>query len=91
MWQSASAHVVHCSPHPRRSPGAGAANVAAAWIDATALCRRFGISRSKLERDLRSGSVPQPVRRGRVRRWSVAEVETYEGRLLADRLDVRTS
>lgn len=57
----------------------------AAWLDAQAFCLRFAISRSKLERDLRSGHVPRPVRLGRLRRWNLAEVERYELRLLADR------
>ena len=60
-------------------------SAAVAWLDASTLCHRFGISRSKLERDIRAGSAPQPVKLGRVRRWSVAEVERYEARLLADR------
>ena len=66
------------SPRPDVSAGT-------AWLDASTLCRRFNISRSKLERDIRNGSAPQPVKLGRVRRWSVAEVERYEARLLADR------
>ncbi len=69
----------------RRPVQAGEGSAVAAWLDADALCRRFAISRSKLERDLRSGAVPLPVKLGRVRRWSLVEVETFERRLLADR------
>jgi predicted DNA-binding transcriptional regulator AlpA len=47
---------------------------------------RFTISRATLERRLRDGSIPRPVRLGALRRWSAAEVERFEQRLLADRL-----
>jgi predicted DNA-binding transcriptional regulator AlpA len=67
-------------PKRRESPA-----VPARWVDAAAFCQRFGMSRATMERRLKAGDVPQPVRLGGRRLWSVAELERFEARLLADR------
>jgi predicted DNA-binding transcriptional regulator AlpA len=56
-----------------------------AWLGAADVCGRFDISRATLERRIRDGSLPAPARIGSLRRWSAAELEKFEQRLLADR------
>lgn len=56
-----------------------------AWFDTAAVLRRFGLSRATLARRLKDGSFPRPAKLGGLRRFSAAELEQFERRLLADR------
>jgi predicted DNA-binding transcriptional regulator AlpA len=48
------------------------------------LLSRWHISRPTLERGIRDGSLPKPVRLAG-RRWILAEIEAYEAAIAADR------
>ncbi len=69
--------------------GTGAARVerrAARWLTRSDLCRRLKISRATSYRLESDGFLPRPVRIGpSTIRWSVAELEKFERRLLEDR------
>lgn len=55
------------------------------WLVKAEVLRRFPFSRSTLERSIRDGSFPRPVKVGRLRMWRLEELERFEQRLLADR------
>jgi predicted DNA-binding transcriptional regulator AlpA len=74
--------------HHRISPGVTAATSPgsrAVWLHAAQVLTRYGISRATLERRVKDKSFPVPVRLGGSRRWSLAELERFDARLLADR------
>lgn len=54
------------------------ADVAATHVDADACASRLGISRRHWTRLVDSGRAPQPVRLGRLVRWSITSLETWE-------------
>jgi excisionase family DNA binding protein len=60
------------------------------YLSAAELCARWGISRPTLERALRNGSMPLPIRLGG-RRWLLAEIEAHEAQLSAGRTACRHS
>ena len=61
--------------------------MSARYLTARDLCARWGISRAKLHRDRRAGYAPQPVRFGaRCVKWPLEEIEAFERRLAADRV-----
>ncbi len=69
-------------PSKRRARPAAPAR----WEDTAGVLQRFAdMGRSSLERHVKDGTFPQPVRLGGRRLWSVAELEKFEQRLLADR------
>jgi predicted DNA-binding transcriptional regulator AlpA len=57
----------------------------AVWLHTAAVLIRYGFSRATLERRVKERIFPQPVRLGTSRRWSLAELERFDARLLADR------
>jgi predicted DNA-binding transcriptional regulator AlpA len=62
-----------------------AVEVEAPWWNTARVLRWLGISRATLERRLRDGTVPRPVKLGGLRLWNAAELAQFERRLLADR------
>ncbi len=73
----------------RNGTDTGAARVerrSARWLTRSDLCRRLKISRATSYRLESDGFLPRPVRIGpSTVRWSVAELELFERRLLEDR------
>ena len=68
------------------APGVRSDRRAARWIGRTDLCLRLGISRATSYRLETAGFLPRPVRIGpRTTRWSIAELEAFEQRLIEDR------
>lgn len=54
------------------------ADATATHVDADACARRLGISKRHWLRMVDAGKAPQPVRLGRLVRWSLATLEEWE-------------
>lgn len=62
--------------------------MAAAYLKVSDLLARWGISRASLYRGMRDGYYPRPVRlAARTVRFSLREVEQFEERIAADRVE----
>jgi predicted DNA-binding transcriptional regulator AlpA len=57
----------------------------AVFLTVADLCQRWRIARATLERGIRAGTLPAPIRFGRCRRWPASEVARFEAAAADDR------
>ncbi len=46
------------------------------FVDATQVCDRLGISRPTMYRRIADGTIPRPVKLGRLSRWSSSDLDS---------------